>query len=77
MRPFVGEGLSGIPRQEMPRAYRVNGALYLSEVGRLRKKKSFIDEHTKAYVMPQERSLDIDDALDHFMVECFIESSRS
>lgn len=47
-------------RQELPEAYAINGAIYLVQEDVLRRKRSFHPEGALAYLMPPERSLDID-----------------
>jgi len=47
-------------RQDFPPAYVVNGAIYVIRARVLLEKKTFQPAGTLAYVMPQERSLDID-----------------
>ena len=54
----------GSNRQEYKRNYIINGALYFSSVENLKKNKSFITNKTIPYVMPRERSIDIDDITD-------------
>jgi CMP-N,N'-diacetyllegionaminic acid synthase len=51
-------------RQDMPEVYALNGAVYVANIPFLMDKKSFITEETFAYVMPRERSIDIDSELD-------------
>mgnify|MGYP001225143742 CR=1 FL=1 len=51
-------------RQDFRKNYIINGALYLSSVENLRKYKSFITPITVPYIMPRERSIDIDDITD-------------
>jgi N-acylneuraminate cytidylyltransferase len=51
-------------RQDIPKTFVLNGALYLAEINWLKDKKSFISDDTLAYVMPEERSLDIDSEMD-------------
>ena len=48
-------------RQDLPPAYALNGAIYLALRGVLVERETFYSEATHAYVMPAERSLDIDD----------------
>ena len=47
-------------RQDLPKIYILNGAIYISSVSKLLKTKKFINSDTVGYVMPLERSLDID-----------------
>lgn len=53
-----------LARQKLPTVYAVNGALYLIRRDLLAEQKSFYTDRTYAYVMPVERSLDIDTAWD-------------
>ena len=61
---FIQTDKAYLRRQDMPPAYALNGAIYLNKVESLINEKSFLPEHTLAYVMPAERSLDIDDHWD-------------
>lgn len=47
-------------RQDLPKVYALNGALYYAEASWLRQTRSFISTDTIAYVMPPERSHDLD-----------------
>lgn len=51
-------------RQQLPAAYVLNGALYLASRDFLLREQSFIAPDTVGYVMPSERSVDIDTPLD-------------
>lgn len=62
---YFFEGSSRVSRrQDFPDAFEVNGALYAIRTAVLRSEKTFQPEGTLAYVMPQERSLDIDNVSD-------------
>ena len=52
------------PRQEMPVTYRINGSLYWIKTALFQQIKTFQPFNTKPYIMPQERSIDIDTPLD-------------
>lgn len=65
---FYQGSLPGI-RQELPKAYALNGAIYLASVQVLRLRKSFHSGRVHAYVMPRERSLDIDTPWDLELAE--------
>ena len=62
-------------RQELPKYFRLNGAIYLAYTSLFRKDKTFITTGTYAYKMPQERSVDIDTELD-FKFAQFLNSER-
>jgi len=51
-------------RQQLPPAYALNGALYLASRPFLERERSFLTADTLGYVMPPERSVDIDTTLD-------------
>ena len=51
-------------RQELSASYVLNGALYLASRQLLIREKTFITPNTVGYVMPAERSVDIDTILD-------------
>ena len=47
-------------RQELPTCYEINGALYVVAADWFRASQLFVDDDTLAFVMPRERSVDID-----------------
>ena len=51
-------------RQQLPPVYVLNGALYLASRTLLERQRSFLTPRTLGYVMPLERSVDIDTMLD-------------
>ena len=59
-------------RQELDAAYVLNGALYLSNCLWLQNQVSFYGAETIGYVMPKERSVDIDSPLDWLLAETLI-----
>ncbi|HKW59008.1 MAG TPA: acylneuraminate cytidylyltransferase family protein [Candidatus Dormibacteraeota bacterium] len=55
---------SATRRQELEQIYALNGAIYLARRDSLLARDSFYAERTYAYVMPPERSIDVDDPWD-------------
>ena len=51
---------ASLRRQDLPAAYVLNGAVYVASVGWLSDKGSFTATGAIGYVMPEERSVDID-----------------
>lgn len=51
-------------RQDLPKAYALNGAVYVAESAWLVQQKTFMASGTVAYEMSSERSLDIDTEID-------------
>lgn len=70
--PFLDAAQRPQRRQEAPTLYTLNGAVYVARVDWLRKTRSFLTEETVAHVMPAERSVDIDTALDFRLAECLL-----
>lgn len=68
MDHFDKEEYKNLPRQELPTFYRYNGAIYLIKSEELEKENIF-SEKCYAYIMPPERSIDIDSALDFLVAE--------
>lgn len=63
-------------RQDLPPTYALNGAIYIAQIDWLRANKSFLGVETVAYLMPKERSLDIDTAQDFELFRSRIEGER-
>jgi len=68
MKDFVKPGTDKT-RQEFDKFYRINGAIYLAHIDYIKKQKSFFGNETFAYIMPQEKSVDIDSEMDFKLAE--------
>jgi N-acylneuraminate cytidylyltransferase/CMP-N,N'-diacetyllegionaminic acid synthase len=73
MKDFLSLDIINKNRQEFRHFYRLNGAIYLAFCDYLLKKKSFFAAETFAYIMPKERSVDIDDEIDFMFAEFLLE----
>jgi CMP-N-acetylneuraminic acid synthetase len=60
-------------RQELPKCYEINGALYVVNSSWFRSSQLFVDDETLAYVMPRNRSVDIDTFEDLTIAESSLE----
>lgn len=60
-------------RQDLQASYFPNGAVYVADVRELQKSNTLINEHTLAYEMPAERSVDIDTEDDFAYLEFLIQ----
>jgi CMP-N,N'-diacetyllegionaminic acid synthase len=47
-------------RQDLPKVYELNGAIYVSAVDQMLRHETFLTDDTVMYVMPRDRSIDID-----------------
>lgn len=66
-----------IPRQQLPVYYRINGAAYLIDTDYLMENGALYGKNSYAYVMPKERSVDIDDMFDFLLVETYMRGNLS
>lgn len=64
MCDFLSKSILNQNRQGLKQYYRLNGAIYLADIQYLKDCCGFFGPRTYAYVMPQERSVDIDSELD-------------
>lgn len=60
MADFLRPELMNKNRQELPTYYRLNGAIYAAYCTYLKNQHGFFGSETFAYIMPKERSIDID-----------------
>jgi N-acylneuraminate cytidylyltransferase/CMP-N,N'-diacetyllegionaminic acid synthase len=56
-------------RQELPVTYRINGSIYVGKWDIFYEKKDYYAQNTYAYIMPEERSVDIDTEYDFNLAE--------
>jgi len=59
-------------RQELPASYVLNGAIYITKTVKFIENNSLINKRTLPYIMPAERSLDIDDEIDFKLAKILI-----
>ncbi len=76
LRPILPEYDRASRRQDLPPAYAVNGAVYVARTDWIRAQDNFVTPETVGYVMPRERSIDIDDEFDLVLAEALESWSR-
>lgn len=64
MAKFIPKNIMNKNRQQLGGYYRLNGAIYIAKVKYLLRRKNFLGSNAYAYIMPKERSIDIDNAMD-------------
>jgi CMP-N-acetylneuraminic acid synthetase len=75
--PFCIEEKEGTRRQDyQPPAYMRNGAIYLTRRENLMERNSIWGDFIRPYVMPEERSVNVDSELDFLLAE-FMLNKRS
>jgi len=62
-------------RQDLPSVFALNGAMYFADANWLRGSGSLVGAETLAYVMPKERSVDLDTPLDWRFAELLLKES--
>lgn len=66
---------TGIRRQEMKPMYVRNGALYISSIELLKERKLIIGDVPLLYIMPKERSIDVDSMMDFEYIELLMKKT--
>lgn len=74
-KKFIDLKTNNLQRQNFPKAYIVNGAVKVAKVDWLYKNKTFISDNMQAYIMPIERSVNIDSEFDWVLAEFLITQS--
>jgi len=64
-------------RQDAAPLYQLNGAIYLQSAASLLRERTFVPPHAVAYVMPAERSVDIDTLIDFQLAELLMKERRA
>lgn len=73
MNPVVAIDKRPERRQDLHAAFELNGAIYVARTEWIASQPSFVRAETVAYVMPRERSLDIDSEKDFHLAKFLIE----
>lgn len=69
MEPVIKTNKKYDRRQDLPKVYAINGAVYVARIEWLICSKSFVGNDTSSYIMPRERSVDIDTEFDFKFAE--------
>ena len=72
LNPLIKQDKITPIRQDLPKTFKLNGAVYVAKVSAILQEKSFINSDTKAYIMPTNRSMDIDTELDFEICESIL-----
>lgn len=69
MKGFIPKTILNLPRQHLPKHYRINGAVYIVKCSALYSHISLYDNSCYALIMDKRNSVDIDDELDFIIAE--------
>lgn len=74
---FLSPEIRGRRRQDLPQYYRVNGAIYMYRAGNPDIQFELYGKGSYAYIMGQEKSVDIDTEYDFFLAEQMMKCHHS
>jgi CMP-N-acetylneuraminic acid synthetase len=75
---YIDQGHEDLrPRQQLPPVYIRNGALYITRRNVLLEQNSFTGRDCRAYIMPKERSVNIDTEFDLVLAEYLLKRRES
>ncbi|WP_342473019.1 acylneuraminate cytidylyltransferase family protein [Metasolibacillus sp. FSL H7-0170] len=70
---FIDGVIPWLPRQKLPQAYQLNGAVYITKVGAINEETlGLVVGKSGAIIMPKDRSIDIDDLTDFIIAETLL-----
>jgi len=73
LKTYFDKPIENKNRQEIEEAYRPNGSVFVLTYSLLKNKNTYFSDKTYAYVMPRERSVDIDTEFDFKYAEFLME----
>jgi CMP-N,N'-diacetyllegionaminic acid synthase len=73
VKSYLGKE-SMVSRQSLPKVYALNGAFYITHRSTLLEKHTFLPPTTLPFVMPEERSLNLDTMTDLYFLEAMLQS---
>ncbi len=77
LKNFVPKEFRDHNRQDLPLSYRINGSIYVAKWEVFYERRDWFDQNTYAYVMPRERSIDIDSPLDFKLAELMMKEQNN
>ena len=75
MANFIHPEIKNKRSQDLPKYYRLNGAIYIAEINYFYQNDGFIGNSTKAFIMNDESSIDIDTKIDLQLSEIIIKTN--
>ena len=76
LQNFVPKAYRDHNRQDLPVSYRINGAIYIAKWSVFYNRLDWFAQDTYAYIMPRERSIDIDTPLDFKLAELIMKENH-
>jgi CMP-N,N'-diacetyllegionaminic acid synthase len=76
MENFMNSEIVKMPRQNIPKYYRVNGAIYIIKTDFLLNTNDLYSEKSYALIMDKSKSVDIDDEIDFRFAEMLLQDNE-
>lgn len=77
MIPLLSQEELVARRQDLPKVYALNGAIYIAKISCLITTKQFVNQSAICYVMSQEKSQDIDNERDFLICEIYFKNMNT
>lgn len=74
-QPVLDSAMFEMPRQELDKAFRINGAVYMNDIRTLRANRGFFGGDLGFYVMDGDSSIDIDSEIDLTLAEYLLKEN--
>lgn len=74
VKPLISESSSEIPRQELPKTYKLNGAIYVIRISALKQFRTFLPPKTYGY--KTEPKINIDSENDYILLKELVRLKR-
>jgi CMP-N,N'-diacetyllegionaminic acid synthase len=74
---FISEGKSILKRQDLPKVYRLNGAVYVVKTDKYVVEKTLEPDNITGYIMNTIDSVDIDDQIDFNLAEVILQERKN
>jgi CMP-N-acetylneuraminic acid synthetase len=75
MNKFIDDKIKNLRSQDLPKYYRLNGAIYIAKTDRFLQDRSVLfSNNIFAYIMNMEQSVDIDNKIDFALAEILMKS---
>ncbi len=78
MKSFLKPDINKTPSQDLPKYYRLNGAIYICQTkALLREKNLYLKDNIYASIMSKKNSIDIDDQIDFDLAELYLNNKKT
>ena len=74
IEPLIKTKIKSKRRQDMPKTYQINGSIYICNRDLIMKKHTMFGKNIVPYLMPIERSIDIDTMLDFNLAKTILKN---